>query len=116
MQPEIYKYLYDVNSACKALTEFTRNKTLDDYQSDTLLRSGVERQFEIIGEALNQALKMDPDLAEAITNVRQIINLRNIIIHSYSAIENETIWGILNSDLPILYQKVKEILGQTNSQ
>ncbi len=51
MQPETRKFLYDVFQACKALLEFTEGKNLDDYNADLLLRSGVERQLMIIGEA-----------------------------------------------------------------
>ena len=110
MQPDIRRFLYDIRLACEALVEFTRNRSLDDYEADLLLRSGVERQLEIIGEALNQALKIDPTLTEEITGIREIINLRNVIIHGYATIENETIWGILQNDLPALHEQVRKLL------
>jgi uncharacterized protein with HEPN domain len=59
MPPKVAKYLYDVQEACRLLTQFTSGKSLKDYLSDAMLRSAVERQFEIIGEAVNQALKLD---------------------------------------------------------
>ena len=59
-------YLYDIQSACQALHEFTNNKSLEDYNTDKLLRSAVERQFEIIGEAVNQLHSVDAKIAEAI--------------------------------------------------
>jgi len=111
MLPETYKYLYDIAQACCALETFIHNKTLDEYQNDLFLRSAVERQFGIIGEALNQASKIDESLEKNIVNVREIINLRNVIIHSYSTVENETIWGILQNDLPKLHQQVKTLLA-----
>jgi len=58
---ELKKYLYDIQQACEKLTAFTENKTLDDYKADAMLRSAVERQFEIVGEALNQMSKTYPD-------------------------------------------------------
>jgi len=78
MPPEIRKFLYDIQSACQALEQFIDGITLDDYQADLLLRSGVERQLTIIGEALNQALRVDPTLAEKVSSIRQIINFRNV--------------------------------------
>ena len=116
MQPDIYKFLYDVKLACQALIEFTSDKSLSDYDADLLLRSAIERQLGIIGEALNQALKIDPTLGKEITGIRQIINLRNVIIHGYADIENETIWGILQKDLPALYEQVRKLLDEKNGQ
>ena len=112
MQPEICKFLYDIRLACEALVQFTRNKTLDDYKADLLLQSGVERQLEIIGEALNQALKIDPALTKTITGTRQIINLRNVVIHCYASIENKTIWGVLQNNLPTLHEQVRKLLDE----
>jgi uncharacterized protein with HEPN domain len=62
--------------------EFVGGRTFDDYRADPLLRSGVERQFEIIGEALNRLRNLDPGLAERLTNFRRIIAFRNMLIHS----------------------------------
>ncbi len=115
MQVDIRKFLFDIQLACEALIEFARDRSLDNYQDNLLLRSGVERQLEIIGEALNQASKIDPTLAEEITGFRQIINLRNVIIHGYASIENETIWGILQNDLPALHEQVRKLLDEKNS-
>ena len=95
---------------------FAQGKTLQDYRSDLLLRSGVERQLQIIGEALNQANKIDPDIAELIEGFRQIINLRNVIIHGYSAIQDDTIWGILQDDLPKLYEQVNSLLAEDTNR
>jgi len=110
MQPETRKYLYDICRACEALVEFIRDKSLEDYNADLLLRSGVERQLMIIGEALNQAEKIDPSFSKAIGNIRQIVNLRNVIVHGYATVENETIWGIVQEDVLNLYKKVKSLL------
>ena len=112
MLHEIPKFLYDIQLACEALAQFTESKSVDDYQADILLRSAVERQLTIIGEALSQALKVDPTLAEKITDVRQIINFRNVIVHGYATIENETIWGVLQNDLPTLHEQVRALLNK----
>ena len=112
MQREVRKYLYDASQACEDLIAFTQGKSFDDYLSERLLQSGVERQLMIIGEALNQADKIDPDISDRISAFRQIVNLRNVIVHGYAIIENETIWGILQNDLPILHEQVKQLLEE----
>jgi len=114
MQPEIRKFLYDIRLACDALLTFAQDKTLEDYRADLLLRSGVERQLEIIGEALNQAHKVDPDIANMIKNFREIINLRNLIIHGYSDIEDDTVWGIFQKDVPELHKQVSNLLAESS--
>ncbi|MCJ7729656.1 MAG: DUF86 domain-containing protein [Sedimentisphaerales bacterium] len=110
MQREVSKYLYDVAKACDAIRQFTADKTLKDYQSNLLLRSAVERQLMIIGEALNQAVHLQPDLSEQISEVREIVNLRNVIVHGYAVVENETIWGVVTEEIPTLAQRVNELL------
>ena len=112
MQPEIRKYLYDIRQACETLLDFIQDKNLQDYDTDPLLRSAVERQLMIVGEALNQAYKLDPALSESVGNIREIINLRNVIVHGYAIVENETVWGIMEGDLPRLYKEVQVLLQQ----
>ena len=72
-------YLYDIQSACQVLREFTSNKTLEDYNTDKHLRSAVQRQFEIIGEAINQLYSVDSRTTEAIPKYQIIIAFRNIL-------------------------------------
>jgi uncharacterized protein with HEPN domain len=67
MPLESKKYLFDVQRAAKLLTEFTAGKTFDDYLQDSMLRAAVEREFEIIGEALSQLSKLDSKLASRIS-------------------------------------------------
>ena len=109
-QREVRKYLFDINQACELLVQFVNNRSLSDYNSDPLLRSAVERQFEIIGEALNKALKYDPSLVNRISDTRRIIAFRNQLIHGYESIANDTVWGIIETNLPVLHKEVKEIL------
>ena len=111
MKPrEILKYLYDIREACDLIAEFTLGKTFDDYLVDTMLRSAVERQFEIIGEALNQAIRRDPDLGETITDTARIIAFRNRLIHAYAAISDEVVWGVIETSLPTLRQEISGLI------
>jgi uncharacterized protein with HEPN domain len=106
------KYLFDIAEACTLLQRFTAGKTLDDYVADPLLRSGVERQFEIIGEALNQALRRFPSLAARISDAEQIIAFRNRLIHGYASIADDVVWAVLEHSLPTLHAEVESLLRE----
>jgi uncharacterized protein with HEPN domain len=108
--PEVNKYLFDIWQACELLAQFTTGKTLIDYQRDALLRSGIERQFEIIGEALNLAIRLDPELAGQVSQASRIIAFRNRLIHGYSTISNEVVWGIVEAYLPRLHHEIRKLL------
>ena len=107
---EIRKYLYDIQQACGLLSEFTAGTTLDDYTANAMLRSAVERQFEIIGEALNQMLRRDPTLTPRISDYQRIIAFRNRLIHGYADIDHEVVWGILTRNLPNLRREIDALL------
>ncbi|MBI4319964.1 MAG: DUF86 domain-containing protein [Chloroflexi bacterium] len=109
MLPDVRKYLFDIQKACQLLAEFTAGRTFDDYATDALLRSAVERQFAIIGEAVAQVMRLDPDLATAISESKRIIAFRNILIHSYATVSDEVVWGILETDLPRLREEVNTL-------
>ena len=110
MRPETPKFLYDILEACELLEKFTCNKFYEDYLNDAFFRSAVERQFIIIGEALFQALKIDPTLSRTISESRRIVNFRNIMVHGYSTIEHATVWGIIQHDLSTLRKEVNALL------
>jgi uncharacterized protein with HEPN domain len=110
MQPDSRKYLYDIREACGKLEKFTRSRSLDDYRADEMLRSAVERQFEIIGEALSKLGKLDSALVAQIRDSRRIIAFRNILIHGYATIRDETVWGVVQTDLPVLSKQVADLL------
>jgi uncharacterized protein with HEPN domain len=97
MRLEAKKYLHDMQQAAALITEFTTGKQLEDYQHDPMLRAAVERQFEIIGEALSQLARLDESLASRITDHRRIIAFRNILIHGYTDVDDR---------LPLLRREV----------
>lgn len=89
-----------------------RGKSLDDYRRDELLRSGVERKFEIIGEALNRIKRDDPNVLDKIHEQRSIISFRNILAHGYDTIDDLIVWGIIEEELSNLLQDVEQLLGE----
>ncbi len=113
---EVRKYLFDIAQACELLEQFIAGKTFAEYAADPMLRSAVERQFEIIGEALNRALWLDPDLATQISHTPRIIAFRNRLIHGYAAVSNEVVWGVLETNLLVLSREVEALLEEAEGQ
>lgn len=75
-----------------------------------MLRSAVERQLEIIGEALNQLSKADPAIGTKIPGLARIVAFRNILVHGYAVVDNALVWQLLNDRLPELERVVRELL------
>ena len=110
MQLEAKKYLFDVRQACARVAEFTKGKSFADYEQDPMLKAAVERQFEIVGEALNRLAKLDASVVEQITDHRRIIAFRNILVHAYAQIDNRVVWGVVEANLPALTAEVGALL------
>jgi uncharacterized protein with HEPN domain len=108
---ETRKYLYDIQQAAMLIARFADGRTFDEYLADVMLRSAVERQFEIIGEAMTQMARLDAPLAAHITGYRDIIAFRNLLIHGYASVNHRLVWGVVETDLPVLRQEVDELLG-----
>ena len=111
MQLEAKKLLEDIRLACEEILSFTEGKTFQDYQKERLLRSGVERQFEIVGEAMSRLVKTSPDVTNQVSHYKRVISFRNILIHGYDIVEDSVVWDIVAKDLPLLYSKVVKLLG-----
>ncbi len=110
MQDELKKYLLDISTSIRHILLFTQEvKGLKSYSSNLVVKRAVERELEIIGEALGKAVKMDEELQ--ISNARKIINTRNKIIHGYDEVEDAVIWSIIKSHLPLLKGEIDNLLG-----
>lgn len=84
------------------------NRSFFDYQQNKLLRRGVEREIEIIGEATNRILKIDENFE--IKNARRIVDTRNWVIHGYDKVDDAVIWGIITNNLPKLKEEIERLL------
>jgi uncharacterized protein with HEPN domain len=102
--------------AAGAIEEFTRGKAYQDYAASRLLRAAVERQFEIIGEALSQLAKVDPALAGRARHLPRIVAFRNILIHGYAVIDDATVWRAVEENLPALRGDLDALLGEPGGE
>ena len=112
MDNDIKTWLYDVLNAIIEIESFFNDTTKEfaKYQNDLRTKRAVERNVEIIGEALNQILKRDETIV--ISNSRKIVDTRNRIIHGYDTVSDDVIWGIVIRHLPILRTEIQTFLGE----
>ena len=109
MKHEIYTWLEDINIAIIQIYDFLpEDIKYSDFESDIKTQKALERNIEIIGEALNRILKVSPDIA--ISDSRKIVDTRNRIIHGYDSITPDILWLIIKRSLPILRNEVSELL------
>jgi len=109
MEIEIKKYLFDIQESIDSIEKFLGDKRdFKIYMADKMLRRAVEREFEIIGEAMSRIEKLDSLLD--ISGKKQIINMRNRVIHGYNKIDNEIIWGTIVRHLPTLKIEINNLL------
>lgn len=85
-----------------------RPKEYATFCNDTLLRRGVERNIEIMGEAMNQVLKICPNIP--ITAARKVVDTRNFVIHAYDSLKPDMLWGIVINHIPLLKQEIEDLL------
>jgi uncharacterized protein with HEPN domain len=104
--------LWDAHDAAGVIAAITAGKTFADFDRDIVLRSAVERQFEIVGEALAQLARLDAAMAEKIPDLREIIAFRNVLIHGYAVIDRARVWRVIEENLPQLRAALAELLGE----
>ena len=110
MRRDARAYLTDARAAAALIRQFVQGRTLEDYRADPMLRSAVERQFEIIGEALNQLAKNAPTLAERIPDLRRMVDFRNVLAHAYAIVDDALVWQAVQHNLPVLARTVGALL------
>jgi uncharacterized protein with HEPN domain len=106
------KLLEDIRDAAAFIGEVTQGRTLEQYSADRLMRQAVERNFEIIGEAIKRLAKVDPICAAGIAQYPQIISFRNILIHGYDLVDHALVWSTVQTQLPALLRDVQALLAQ----
>lgn len=105
-------YLEDIERACGLVLRFSAGHSLATYEADEMLRSAVERQFQIVGEALILLRRHAPQLAAEVSDVERIIGFRHVIVHGYDTLDDETVWGIVVTRVAQLTDQVRELLDR----
>ena len=113
MDERILKWLYDIQGAINEIDSYfiDNPKDFNHYKLNTLLKRAIERDLEIIGEAVNRILKKDSEFP--IENAKRIVGLRNQIIHSYDNISDENIWAIVSKHIPSLKVEVSNLINKS---
>jgi uncharacterized protein with HEPN domain len=109
MQRSLCAYLQDVLDAAKAIHKFSDQLTLAEFEEDELVRSGVERKFEIIGEALRQAARAFPGSVASVPDLKDAVGQRNHIVHAYFDMDAQMLWKTKQDDLDILVAEVERL-------
>ena len=115
MPPDVPKWLEDIRDAASYILEATKDQTQEDLADDRMLRQAVERNFEVIGEALNRIGRSDESILTRLTDHRRIIAFRNILIHGYDSIDVEIVWQVIRHRLPELLLEVEALLREEAS-
>ena len=110
MRPEAAKLLWDAREAARLALTFVGKRSLDDYLADPMLRSAVERQLAIIGEALGKLRALDANAASHLPEHARIIAFRNVLVHGYATVDDRLVWGIVATLLPGLRDTIATLL------
>ena len=106
MARDLSAYLQDILEACNSIEDIMSDVSLEEYRSKRAVRSAVEREFIIIGEALRRVSALDETLFSSISNSRAIVDFRNLLAHDYGAVDDDAVFGLVYSDLIVLKAEV----------
>jgi len=109
-------YLADMIEACDAITVAVRGLDLTAYQGNRLIRSSVEREFIIIGEAAAALARIAPKVFDAITQARRIVDFRNQLTHEYPTVDDAVVWAIVERDVPVLRRECAALIQRVIPQ
>ena len=112
MKSQAKKLLLDALEAGRSIQKRCAGRTFAEYEGDRWFRRTVEREFEIIAEALNRLSQFDPSVAAAISELPRIVGFRNRIIHGYDTVDDATVWGVVEGHLPRLLEEIEKLLGE----
>lgn len=108
------KLLEDIRDAAAFVCDSVRGLTQAEYEGNRLLRQAVERNFEIIGEALNRLDQVDSQTAARVGPVTQIKAFCNVFVHAYDSIDHAIVWDVIQNKLPPLLANVEQLLDDTD--
>lgn len=103
-------YFSDILESCDAIAVAVRGLDIVAYQGSRLIRSSVEREFIIIGEAMAALARVAPEAFAAITRARRIVDFRNRLTHEYPTVDDALVWAIVETDVPMLRRECAELM------
>jgi len=103
-------YLSDITDSCDAIAAAVQGLDLAGYEGNRLVRSSVEREFIIIGEAAAALARVAPKVFDAITRARRIVDFRNLLTHEYPTVDNAIVWAIVEHDVPVLRRECASLI------
>jgi uncharacterized protein with HEPN domain len=106
------KCLFDIIAACNEIVAFTDGLTIDEFRFNSLVKSGVQMQFIIIGEALARIRATDLGVFNQITQADRIISFRNVIAHGYDVIVDDVVWEIVEDKVPVLLKEAQTLFDK----
>lgn len=104
--------LWDAQAALERIHRFTAGRTFDDDLADDMLRSAVERPFEIVGEALGALRRVAPEVAAEVPHIVRIIAFRNVLIHEYASVDHRLVWSVVEQHLGALEHALGTLLDE----
>jgi uncharacterized protein with HEPN domain len=111
MKDETRKNLFDILQAIEEIQDFMKGMDFSAYKDSPVTQRAVERDFEIIGEALNRIKRIDEKIIENVSEHHRIIGFRNILIHGYDMVDEMIVWSAVENHLPLLMKEIQKILG-----
>jgi uncharacterized protein with HEPN domain len=108
--------LLDALDSCHAIGRYTAGLDLAAYERDAMVQDAVERRLGVIGEALHRAETLDPALSDQLPELRQIVGLRNRVIHGYDDINAEIVWDAVQNKLPSLQTRLADLLDEKEAE
>lgn len=105
-------YLSDVIEACDSIVTAVEGRTFEEYSTTRLIRSAVEREFTIIGEALQALSRSAGEIFNDISHARRIVDFRNQLTHQYPTIDDGMVWAIIEREVPVLRKECMNHLAR----
>jgi len=112
MRPEAGAHLWDAAEAARLVDQFASGRTEAEFNSDLIIRSAIERQLEILGEALNRLRRDDVDTSARVPDLGKIIGMRNVISHEYGEIDYEIVWRAATTGIPALLPVLDDLVDE----
>ena len=116
MPRDVRAYLSDIVDACRAIEAAVSGLDFSGYAESRLVRSSVEREFIIIGEAVAALSHASPRIFDAISNARRIIDFRNQLTHEYPTVDDALVWAIVTRDIALLRKESASLLARPDTE